>query len=89
VAPTAEATGPATGSATVAVPGPRRRTDATSVLAALAAATAPLRARDVTLALGLADATGNVNAVRTMLERLVKADRAQRPGRGLYAPLAG
>ncbi|WP_420791182.1 type IV toxin-antitoxin system AbiEi family antitoxin domain-containing protein [Streptomyces sp. NRRL S-350] len=30
-----------------------------------------------------------MNAVRTMLERLAKAGRVQRPGRGLYAKLNG
>ncbi|MER7770939.1 type IV toxin-antitoxin system AbiEi family antitoxin domain-containing protein [Kitasatospora sp. NPDC096140] len=72
------------------VPG-RRTTGATSetVLAVLADAQGPLRAREVTARLGIEESADNVKAVRTMLERLAKAGRAQRPGRGLYAQLEG
>ncbi|WP_371501778.1 hypothetical protein OG871_32855 [Kitasatospora sp. NBC_00374] len=69
--------------------GRRRLTDTESVLAVLAQADAPLRAREVTTLLGLDEADGTVNAVRTRLERLAKAGRAQRPGRGLYTAAAG
>ncbi|MFD0526092.1 prephenate dehydrogenase [Kitasatospora arboriphila] len=65
--------------------GRQRRTDADSVLGVLRQAEEPLRARDVAERLGLADTNGAVDAVRTMLERLAKASRAQRTGRGLYA----
>ncbi|MEV6207238.1 hypothetical protein [Kitasatospora sp. NPDC051914] len=65
--------------------GRRRRTDADSVLGVLRQAEEPLRARDVADRLGLADTNGAVDAVRTMLERLAKASRAKRTGRGLYA----
>ncbi|MFI8457001.1 type IV toxin-antitoxin system AbiEi family antitoxin domain-containing protein [Kitasatospora sp. NPDC085464] len=72
------------------VPG-RRTTGATSetVLAVLADAQEALRAREVTARLGIEESADNVKAVRTMLERLAKAGRAQRPGRGLYAQLDG
>ncbi|MFI8460973.1 type IV toxin-antitoxin system AbiEi family antitoxin domain-containing protein [Kitasatospora sp. NPDC085464] len=72
------------------VPG-RRTTGATSetVLAVLADAQGPLRARELTARLGIGESADNVKAVRTMLERLAKAGRAQRPGRGLYAKLEG
>ncbi|MFJ9456217.1 hypothetical protein ACIRST_14150 [Kitasatospora sp. NPDC101447] len=72
------------------VPG-RRTTGATSgtVLAVLADAQEALRAREVTARLGIVESADNVKAVRTMLERLAKAGRAQRPGRGLYAQLEG
>ncbi|WP_158714189.1 type IV toxin-antitoxin system AbiEi family antitoxin domain-containing protein [Kitasatospora aureofaciens] len=73
-------------------PAPRRRTTgATSegVLGVLAGAQGPLRAREVIARLGLEESADTVNAVRTMLERLAKAGRAQRPGRGLYAKLDG
>ncbi|MEU4302797.1 type IV toxin-antitoxin system AbiEi family antitoxin domain-containing protein [Kitasatospora aureofaciens] len=75
-----------------AAPAPRRRTTgATSegVLSVLAVAQGPLRAREVIARLGIEESADNVNAVRTMLERLAKAGRAQRPGRGLYAKLDG
>lgn len=65
--------------------GRRRLTDADSVLTVLRQAEEPLRARDVTGRLGLADTNGAVDAVRTMLERLAKASQAKRTGRGLYA----
>ena len=58
---------------------------ADSVLGVLRQAEQPLRARDVADRLGLADTNGAGDAVRTMLERLAKASRAQRTGRGLYA----
>ncbi|MFI9325195.1 type IV toxin-antitoxin system AbiEi family antitoxin domain-containing protein [Kitasatospora aureofaciens] len=73
-----------------AAPAPARRTTGAtseSVLAVLADAQGPLRAREVSARLGIEESAGTVNAVRTMLERLVKAGRAQRPGRGLYAKL--
>ncbi|MFF9646872.1 hypothetical protein [Kitasatospora aureofaciens] len=72
------------------VPG-RRTTGATSdsVLAVLADAPGPLRAREVTARLGIEESADKVNAVRTALERLTKGGRAQRPGRGLYAQLDG
>ncbi|MFB7663609.1 hypothetical protein ACFC1R_06600 [Kitasatospora sp. NPDC056138] len=51
----------------------------------LAAADGPVRARDVAQALGRDGSQSAINAVRTSLERLAKASRAQRVGRGLYA----
>ncbi|MFF2147799.1 hypothetical protein [Kitasatospora sp. NPDC058190] len=69
--------------------GRRRLTDAESVLAVLGQAKGPLRAREVTVLLGLDDQNGALNAVRTMLERLAKTGRAQRTGRGLYDAVAG
>ncbi|GGV04430.1 type IV toxin-antitoxin system AbiEi family antitoxin domain-containing protein [Kitasatospora aureofaciens] len=83
---------PPTAKRGTAAPAPRRRTTgATSetVLAVLADAQGPLRAREVTARLGIEESADNVNAVRTALERLTKAGRAQRPGRGLYAQLDG
>ncbi|MDQ0305723.1 DNA polymerase III gamma/tau subunit [Kitasatospora herbaricolor] len=73
-----------------AAPSGRRRklTDATSVLAVLAGASGPLRAREVSGLLGLDDEDASVNAVRTMLERLAKIGKAQRSGRGLYVAAA-
>ncbi|MFF6984662.1 hypothetical protein ACFZAV_45140 [Streptomyces sp. NPDC008343] len=44
----------------------------------------PLRARDVAQALGRDDTTGNINIVRSTLDRLVATSRAHRAGRGLY-----
>ncbi|MFC9327364.1 hypothetical protein [Kitasatospora sp. NPDC057015] len=76
-------------SAPAAPSGRRRRlTDAASVLAVLAGASGPLRAREVTGLLGLEDQEASVNAVRTMLERLAKTGKAQRSGRGLYATVS-
>ncbi|MFD8705635.1 hypothetical protein ACFV1W_23990 [Kitasatospora sp. NPDC059648] len=75
-----------------AAPAPGRRTTGAtseSALGVLADAQGPLRAREVTVRLGIEESADNVNAVRTMLERLAKAGRAQRPGRGLYAKLDG
>ncbi|MGW3041722.1 hypothetical protein ACWC9T_17180 [Kitasatospora sp. NPDC001159] len=69
--------------------GRRRLTDAESVLAVLGQGKGPLRAREVTVLLGLDDQNGAVDAVRTMLERLAKTGRAQRTGRGVYDALAG
>ncbi len=63
----------------------RRVADADSVLAVLAKMAGPLRAREVTEELGLEAITGNVNVIRTQLERLASSGRAQRTGRGLYA----
>ncbi|MFH9355730.1 type IV toxin-antitoxin system AbiEi family antitoxin domain-containing protein [Kitasatospora sp. NPDC017646] len=83
---------PSTETNETAAPAPgRRATGATadSVLGVLAGAQGPLRAREVTARLGIEESADNVNAVRTMLERLAKAGRAQRPGRGLYAQLDG
>ncbi|WP_033354543.1 type IV toxin-antitoxin system AbiEi family antitoxin domain-containing protein [Kitasatospora aureofaciens] len=81
---------PDTGKSEKAAPAPRRRTTGAtsdSVLGVLADAQGPVRAREVTARLGIEESADNVNAVRTMLERLAKAGRAQRPGRGLYAKL--
>lgn len=48
-----------------------------------------LRARDVAEALGRDDTTGNINTVRSTLDRLIATSRAHRAGRGLYqAPTA-
>ncbi|MFD8708177.1 hypothetical protein ACFV1W_37300 [Kitasatospora sp. NPDC059648] len=83
---------PATEKSETPAPAPRRRTSgATSenVLAVLADAEGPLRAREVTARLGIEESADTVNAVRTALERLTKAGRAQRPGRGQYAKLDG
>jgi hypothetical protein len=66
----------------------RRLTDAESVLAVLGQAAGPLRARQVADLLGLDDASATVDAIRTMLERLTKAGRARRSGRGLYTAAA-
>ncbi|MEU4302441.1 type IV toxin-antitoxin system AbiEi family antitoxin domain-containing protein [Kitasatospora aureofaciens] len=83
---------PATGKSETTAPAPRRRTTGAtsdSVLSVLADAQGPVRAREVTARLGIEESADNVNAVRTMLERLAKSGRAQRPGRGLYAKLDG
>ncbi|MFE5587625.1 hypothetical protein [Kitasatospora sp. NPDC056531] len=69
--------------------GRRRLTDAQSVLAVLGQGKGPLRAREVTVLLGLDDQHGALDTVRTMLERLAKTGRAQRTGRGLYDTVAG
>ncbi|MFJ9953236.1 hypothetical protein [Kitasatospora sp. NPDC091207] len=84
---------PAAGEAPAEAPAPqtgRRRkvADAESVLEVLAQAAGPLRAREVTERIGLDALAGNVNAIRTRLERLAKDDRAQRTGRGLYTVAA-
>ncbi|WP_329611749.1 hypothetical protein [Kitasatospora herbaricolor] len=69
-------------------PGRRRLTDAEGVLAVLAQAQNPLRAREVAGLLGLDGADTTVNAIRTRLERLAKSGHARRPGRGLYTVAA-
>ncbi|MCX5215224.1 hypothetical protein OG689_39210 [Kitasatospora sp. NBC_00240] len=90
VSSTGKAAAAETAPAPSASSGRRRLAQAESVVEILARATGPLRAREVTGLLGLDDQdTSNVNAVRTMLERLAKADRAQRSGRGLYVASAG
>ncbi|MFE2728777.1 hypothetical protein [Kitasatospora sp. NPDC059327] len=63
----------------------RPRGIADGVLSALTAAGKPLRAGEVSAALG-ADSTDD--NVRATLERLVKAGRAQRAGRGLFEVLS-
>ncbi|MFD9126576.1 type IV toxin-antitoxin system AbiEi family antitoxin domain-containing protein [Kitasatospora sp. NPDC059571] len=70
------------------VAGRRRLTDASKVLDVLAGSEGPLRAGEVSSRLGLDGQNGAVDAVRTTLERLTKAGRVQRTGRGLYAPAA-
>ncbi|TYC68643.1 hypothetical protein [Streptomyces sp. CB01881] len=67
----------------------RKVADADSVLEVLSQAGGPLRAREVTERLGLEALEGNINAVRTRLERLAKDARAQRTGRGLYTVVDG
>ncbi|MFF1836699.1 hypothetical protein ACFVXE_21205 [Streptomyces sp. NPDC058231] len=49
-----------------------------------AAGGAPVRARDVTEALGRELTAGSINTVRSTLDRLVATSRAHRAGRGLY-----
>ncbi|MFE7327471.1 hypothetical protein ACFU8W_21210 [Streptomyces sp. NPDC057565] len=49
-----------------------------------AAGGTPLRARDVTKALGRELTAGSINTVRSTLDRLVATSRAHRAGRGLY-----
>ncbi|MEV7929062.1 hypothetical protein [Kitasatospora sp. NPDC088779] len=66
----------------------RQVTDANRVLEVLSRAGKPLRAREVTDLLGLDTSEGNINAIRTRLERLAKDGRTQRPGRGLYTVTA-
>ncbi|MFE7778224.1 hypothetical protein ACFU5O_30870 [Streptomyces sp. NPDC057445] len=44
----------------------------------------PLRARDVAQVLGRDDSAGDINTVRSTLDRLVATSRAHRAGRGLY-----
>lgn len=68
---------------------PKKRTSGLtdSILDYLATAEGPVRAGDVTQALGREATPGSVNAVRTALERMVKASNAQRTGRGLYQAL--
>ncbi|MEU8924347.1 hypothetical protein AB0D10_25970 [Kitasatospora sp. NPDC048545] len=80
-----------TGTAETGPASRRRSTGVTAekVLAVLAGAERPLRAREVATELRIDGGQGAVNALRTMLERLTKAGRAQRPGRGLYAKLDG
>ncbi|TLQ47699.1 hypothetical protein [Streptomyces marianii] len=48
-----------------------------------------LRARDVAQALGRDDSAGNINTVRSTLDRLVATSRAHRAGRGLYQSPTG
>jgi hypothetical protein len=48
-----------------------------------------MKAGEVNQALGRPDTPGQVEAVRGTLERLVKASRARRAGRGLYQAAAG
>ncbi|MFJ2191622.1 hypothetical protein ACIOJE_27435 [Kitasatospora sp. NPDC087861] len=67
----------------------RQVTDADSVLEVLSKAGKPLRAREVLDLLELDALEGNINALRTRLERLARDGRAQRPGRGLYTVTAG
>ncbi|WP_354644323.1 hypothetical protein [Kitasatospora camelliae] len=78
-------TAPAAGQ-TAKEPSKRRRrlTDADSVLAVLRQTEQPLRAREVTERLGLADTDGAVDAIRTRLERLTSDAQVKRTGRGLY-----
>ncbi|MFJ1551201.1 hypothetical protein [Streptomyces sp. NPDC088246] len=53
-----------------------------------ASGSTPVRARDVTQALGRELSTGSINSVRSTLDRLVATSRAHRAGPGLYqAPL--
>lgn len=75
--------------AAVETAGPKKRTSdlADNILAYLADADGPARAGDIAQALGRETTPGSVNAVRTSLERLVKASKAQRTGRGLYQAL--
>ncbi|MFD5922235.1 hypothetical protein [Kitasatospora sp. NPDC127035] len=84
-APVAE---PKTASALAGASGRRRRTDADSVLVVIAGAGESLRARQVTGLLGLDGSDADVNAVRTMLERLTRNGAVQRTGRGLYAAVS-
>ncbi|WP_051711780.1 hypothetical protein [Streptomyces sp. NRRL S-350] len=72
---TAEKSAAKKAAATKTVDGARPRTPAKKTVAARG--TGPVRT------------SVNMNAVRTMLERLAKAGRVQRPGRGLYAKLNG
>ncbi|MGY3244546.1 Fe2+ or Zn2+ uptake regulation protein [Streptomyces sp. TE4109] len=44
----------------------------------------PVRARDVTKALGRELTPNGINTVRSTLDRLVATSRAHRAGRGLY-----
>ncbi|SDS66079.1 hypothetical protein SAMN05216371_0363 [Streptomyces sp. TLI_053] len=85
-APDAE---PQTVSAPADESGRRRRTDAGSVLAVLTGTSDSLRARQVADLLGLDGTDTDVNAVRTMLERLTKSGTVQRTGRGLYTAVSG
>ncbi|GAA1263762.1 hypothetical protein GCM10009665_61600 [Kitasatospora nipponensis] len=87
-------TEPVAGGSPVEAPAPRtgaRRkvADAESVLEVLSQAAAPLRAREVADLLGLDILEGNINAIRTRLERLARDGRAQRSGRGLYTAADG
>ncbi|MFJ9847106.1 hypothetical protein ACIRYZ_43130 [Kitasatospora sp. NPDC101155] len=70
-----------------AAPAQRSRGVADEVLAALASAGTPLKAGEITAAIGRDDTSNNVANVRATLERLVKAGRAQRSGRGLFVAL--
>ncbi|MFJ4091729.1 hypothetical protein ACIPYS_09115 [Kitasatospora sp. NPDC089913] len=80
---------PQTVSAPADESGRRRRTDAGSVLAVLTGTSDSLRARQVADLLGLDGTDTDVNAVRTMLERLTKSGTVQRTGRGLYTAVSG
>ena len=82
-------TAASTPSKTASAPGRRRLADAEGVLAVLAQASNPLRAREVVGLLGLDAVDANINAIRTRLERLAKAGQVQRSGRGLYTVAAG
>ena len=54
------------------------------VVECLAKAGSPMRAGEVNKQLGREETAGSVNAVRTALERLAKASKVRRVGRGLY-----
>ncbi|MDI5968899.1 prephenate dehydrogenase [Streptomyces sp. SL13] len=69
-----------------AAPAKRTRTPglSLSIVAVLTKAGKPLRAGEVNEILGRDKSNGNVNSVRTALERLVVNQDIQRVGRGLY-----
>lgn len=92
MAPTKARKSAATATTTTAASEPapaRKRTPGLTagVLAYLAEVKEPVRAAQVAQALGRETTPSSVNAVRTSLERAVKASQAQRAGRGLYQAL--
>lgn len=59
------------------------------VMECLSKSAEPMRAGEVNKILGREQTAGSINAVRTALERLAKASRVERVGRGLYRSAAG
>ena len=85
----AKTTEPAAGKSAAAVkaaePSAPRLAD--SILAYLDTAEQPVRAADVTQALGREATASSIDGIRNVLQRLVKASQAQQTGRGLYQKL--
>jgi hypothetical protein len=71
-----------------AAPAKRTQGLTESIVDTLAKSGSSMKAGEINKSLGRDDTNANVNAVRTALERLVKASRAQRVGRGLYQTAA-
>ena len=67
----------------------RKVADADNAPEVLSKAAGPLRVREVVEGLGLDAREGNLNVIRTRLERLAKDGRAQGTGRGLYTVADG
>jgi hypothetical protein len=83
------ASGTAKKAARKAVPAQRAKGLTDGVVKILEEAKSAMKAGEVNQALGRPDTSGQIEAVRGTLERLVKTSRAQRAGRGLYQAAAG